>query len=280
MLARIAVILLLSSAVVVMAADEQRALRIAAPKAGEEAPKGFIKPGAKNLVPNGDFEAGTDTPAGWQSVDGLSSFWVADEGPEHGKVIKFDTDVLQSQAYDWWVKIADGARPGDAPRKLPTVEPKYDTLAGLDGVWFWSDFIPVEKGKAYWLTLDVKGPPLFAWLIGYAEKGDSSFGADAAAFQEVLKSHRTGQAPDTTRKREVFAHKYVWQGQLAAGGSAGWKTYSRRNKPFRPTSVTPNVRFVRVMIYPFWPPGEYRVDNVRLVEYDEPAKPQGPDQGK
>jgi hypothetical protein len=28
------------------------------------------------------------------------------------------------------------------------------------------------------------------------------------------------------------------------------------------------VKYVRVLLYPFWPPGEYFVDNVRLVEYD------------
>ncbi len=272
---RIAAILF-GGAVVVLAADEKKSLRPAAPKAGEEVSREFIDPKAKNLIPNGDFEAGTDTPTGWQSVDGLSSFWVQDSDPAHGKIIKFDTDVLQSQGYDWWVKIANGSRPGDAPAKKPTVEPKYDTLAGLDGVWYWSDFIPVEKGKAYWLTLDVKGPPILVWLVGYPDKGDASFGADEAAFQEVLISQRTGKAPDTSRKREVFVHKYVWKGQLAAGGSPTWKTYSRRNKPFRPTSATPKVRYVRVMIYPFWPPGEYAVDNVRLVEFDDSASREAP----
>ncbi len=267
------VAILLSASAVVMAADAKKPLRPAGPKAGEEVPKGFLKPGAKNLVPNGDFETGTVSPAGWQTVDGLSTFWVVDPDPAHGKVIRFDTDILQSQGYDWWVKIADGASAADAPAKQPTVEPKYDTLAAFDGVWFWSDFIPVEKGKAYWLTLDVKGPPLLAWLVGYPEKGDTSFGADAAAFQEVLVSKRSGRPADTSRKRELFVHKYVWKGQLAAGGSAEWKTYSRRNKPFRPTSVTPNVRYVRVMIFPFWPPGEYRLDNVRLLEYEEPTTP-------
>lgn len=272
MVARIAAIVL-SSAMVVMAADGKKLPRTGAPGPGQEAPKGLIKPGAKNLIPNGDFEAGTDSPTGWQSVDGLTSFWVRDPDPAHGKAIKFDTDVLQSQGYDWWVKIASGAMPGDAPRKQGTVEPKYDTLAGLDGVWYWSDFIPVEKGKAYWLTVDVKGPPILVWLVGYPEKGSTAFGADSAAFQEVLASRKSGRAPDATRKREVFVHNYVWKGQLAAGGSDGWKTYSRRNKPFRPTSVTPKVKYVRVMVYPFWPPGEYLLDNVRLVEYDEAGGP-------
>src|ERR1700676_4229271 len=70
-----------------------------------------------NLIPNGDFEAGDDTPTGWQTVDGLTTFWVKDDDPKHGKAIKFDTDVLQSQGYDWWVKIAKGAVAKDAPMK-------------------------------------------------------------------------------------------------------------------------------------------------------------------
>src|SRR5438874_747691 len=39
--------------------------------------------GEKNLVANGDFEKGMGTPVGWQTVDGLTSFWVKDEDPAH-----------------------------------------------------------------------------------------------------------------------------------------------------------------------------------------------------
>src|SRR5205085_11696393 len=38
-----------------------------------------------NLLPNGGFESGDDSPAAWQSIDGLSSFWVDDQDPNHGK---------------------------------------------------------------------------------------------------------------------------------------------------------------------------------------------------
>jgi hypothetical protein len=224
---------------------------------------------AKNLIPNGDFEAGDGTPTGWQTVDGLTTFWVKDDDPKHGRVIQFDTDVYQTQGYDWWVKIAKGASPKDAPKKTPTVGDKYDTLAGLDGVWFWSDFIPVEKDKVYWLTMDVKGPALLAWLVGYPKKESTAFGADAAAFQEVLQEKVTGRPKDAKRGFEGFIHKYVWKGQLAAGGADEWKTYSRRGKPFRPTANTPDVKFVRVVILPTWPPATYYVDNVRLVEVED-----------
>jgi hypothetical protein len=231
-------------------------------------------PKGENLVSNGDFETGKTTPTGWQTVDGLASFWVKDDDPAHGKVLKFDTDVLQSQAYDWWVKIADGAAPDDAPKKQPTVEPKYDTIAGLDGAWFWSDPIPVEKGKAYWLTLDVKGPGIMAWLVGYPEKPSTAFGADEGAFVEYQKMKKTGEPSSQKRGRDPFIHNYVWRGQLATKSAETWTTFSRREKPFRPTANTPNVKYVRVLIYPFWPPGIYYVDNVRLVEVlDETPRP-------
>src|SRR5262245_21286131 len=86
----------------------------------------------KNLVPNGDFEEGEVTPKGWQTVDGLSTFYAKDADPKRGKVIKMDTDITQEQAYDWWIKIVKGASPKDAPKKIPSKDPnKYDTLAGL-----------------------------------------------------------------------------------------------------------------------------------------------------
>jgi hypothetical protein len=242
-------------------------LLAAAPKPPDKPPS-EAKPAAKNLIPNGDFEKGKTTPDGWQTIDGLTSFWVKDTDPAHGRVIKFDTDILQSQGYEWWAKIAKGASPKDAPKKLPTVEPKFDTLAGNDGVFFWSDPIPIKRGKAYWLTLDVKGPSLLVWLVGYPEKPDTSFGADMAAFQESFKEQTTGKPAPNKRNRDPFIHKYVWKAQLTAGGSDQWKTYSRREKPFRPTANTPNVRFVRVFILPYWPPDTYYVDNVKLVEWD------------
>ena len=224
---------------------------------------------AVNLIPNGDFESGEITPTGWQSVDGLSSFWVDDEDPAHGKVLKIDTDILQSQGYEQWARIAAGGSPADAPAKLPTVEPKYDTLAGLDGVWFWSDPIKIERGKSYWLTIDAKGPGMLAWLVGYPDEPDTSFGADAAAFQGYLQKER-GEFKNE-RGRKAFIHKYVWKGQMAFGGSVDqWKTYSRRQKPFRPTHNTPTVKYVRVMLYPFWPPAIYKIDNVRLTEVESP----------
>jgi hypothetical protein len=225
----------------------------------------------KNLVPNGDFEDGTNTPTGWQVVDGLTTFWVKDDDPKRGKVIKFDTDVYQTQGYEWWAKIAKGAKAKDAPKKIPTVGDKYDTLAGLDGVWYWSDFIPIEKGKAYWFTIEVKSTPdVMAWLVGYEKKESTDFGADAGAFQEYLK----GKTFDKTKRNfEGFINKYTWRGQLngryAKPLANGWKRWTRKKMPFRPTKMRPKVRFVRVLILPYWPPGVCYIDNVRVTEVED-----------
>ncbi len=222
-----------------------------------------------NLLPNGGFEEGEGSPAHWQQIDGLATFWVEDEDPARGKVLKLDTDVLQSQAYAWWKEILAGAKPDEAPKKLATQEPKYDTLAGLDGVWYYSDYIPIERGKLYWLSIDAKGPPLKVWLLGYPEKPDNTFGADQGAWREYLEES-SGRAARQERGHEMFIHKYIWKGRLETGGSETWQTYSRRAKPFAPTKNTPRVRYVRVLIYAYWPPATYYVDNVTLTEYRPP----------
>lgn len=236
------------------------------------------KPG-KNLIPNGDFEtpaAEKDTPAHWQQVDGLTTFWIDDPDKKRGKIIKFDTDVLQSQGYEWWGQIATGKkRAKDAPKKLPTTEPKYDTLAGLDGVWYWSDFVPIEKGKAYWLTLDYKGTPdVMAWLVGYEKKESNAFGADAYAFQEYLKEKVLKKPLDRKRNFEGMISTYVYRAQLNQRYSKalpdGWRRLTRDAMPMTPTKKTPKVKFVRVLVFPFWPPGEWYLDNVRLVEVPNP----------
>jgi hypothetical protein len=259
------------------------ALNLAFLTAPAEEAKDKSKPAEKkelpNLIPNGDFEKGKDSPEGWQQVDGLTTFWVDDPDKKRGKVIKIDTDVLQDQGYAWWLKIAKGGKPKDAPKKLPTTPPKYDTLAGLDGVWYWSDFIPIKKGQAYWLTIDIKAgdtketPDVMAWLVGYEKKESTAFGADANAFQEYLKEKTSGKPLDRKRNFESFINKYTWRGQLNARYAKplenGWKRWTRDKMPMRPTKARPKVRFARVLILPYWPPGEVYIDNVRLTEYDD-----------
>ncbi len=253
----------------------------------------------KNLLPNGDFEKGTRTPDHWQTVDGLTTFWVTDPDPKRGKCIKFDTDVLQSQGYEWWSKfaIAESQQavlrlwgypwwadlipqpdPKQAPRKLPTTPPKYDTIAAFDGVWFWSDYVEIEKEKSYWLSLDAKGAGMMVWLVGYPEKYPVAFGSEAKALQGYIREQTLPKNEPMKRGHSAIIARYIYRGQLMIPPSSDWQTFSRREKPFRPTAVTPTVRYVRVLVLPFWPPGEYYLDNVRLVEIPDPNYPASRDE--
>ena len=105
-----------------------------------------------NLLPNGDFSNGKTTPLSWQTIDGLSTYWVNDQDPQHGKVLKFDSDVLQSQAYQWWNKIAQGASPLQAPRKLPTTPPIMPATKNrlIASEWRLASKRPITEAPTWW----------------------------------------------------------------------------------------------------------------------------------
>ena len=154
-------------------------------------------------------------------------------------MIKVDTDVYQREGYAWWAKIATGCEGQGCPEEDPDRRRQVRHAGRADGVWYWSDFIPVEKGKSYWLTIDVKNKPdVMAWLVGYEKKESTDFGADANAFQEYLKEKKTGKPADRGRLFESFINKYTWRGQLnmryAKSLENGWKRMTRKEMPFRP----------------------------------------------
>ena len=144
----------------------------------------------KNLLANGDFEQGRGTPAHWQRVDNLTTFW--DKLSKNGRGLLVDTDVLDAQAVGWWQRLAKGADFQKPPQKKPTRPPKYDTIGGTYGVHFISDPLPVKRGVAYRLSADVKGrttdfffPKVF--VKGYAPFGATEFeGQDREIYRMYL----------------------------------------------------------------------------------------------
>ncbi len=80
----------------------------------------------------------------------------------------------------------------------------------------------MEKGKAYWLTIDAKGPgEIMVWLVGYPDKPGTAFGADAAAFQEALKEKDSGKPTPQKRGREPFIHNYRLERPTQDGAHQG-----------------------------------------------------------
>ena len=238
--------------------------------------------GELNLIRNGGFDLpnqSADGPAHWQAVDNLVWQWAKDpKASTRGKVLRIDTDVLQSQAYAWWVKryLRDAAASG-APKKQPTVPPKYDTVAGLDGGFYWSHYIPVKPDGAYKVYVDAKGPSSKVFIRGYEKKLPLSFADESPAVQGHFRKARGDPQNDAKGRPVRYRLRYQYQTWFAVGGSDQWKTYTHI-KPRHPNSreITENVRWIRITLYPYWPPGQYWYDNVRVVEVEpdkEQAKP-------
>ena len=189
-----------------------------------------------NIVPNGDFEKGAERPDGWMDVDNMVVFYVTDD-PGHGKVMKFDTDVLLGDYEAWKARRERGAPLSDAPAKTPPTDPGYDTVGGTTGAPYRSDFFPVDPSKAYRLTFEMKGPAgAKVFVKGYAKV--------AGELREV------GNAYKACRRKSP---------------SGEWETFTRT---FHPARWSPNrpIEALKVQLFAYWPRGTYYFDDVRIQE--------------
>ena len=203
------------------------------------------------LVPNGGFEKGTKSPAGWDRVDGLTTFWSG--GGVEGKCLKINTDVYHDEWVAWRKKHAGGASAEEAPDPTPTKGPKYDTVAGIYGVKYDSKPIPVTPGRAYKVSVRYKGkstdfffPKLF--IRGWAEVAGE--------------------------KRVVYD---AYLALRCVEGSGEWKRGVRIVEI--PTDTQARVEYVVLKIYAYWPPGTYYFDNVSMKRVAPGTKIPGPTGG-
>ena len=190
------------------------------------------------LVPNGGFETGGKSPDGWQRIDGLTTFWT-DEG-QTGKGIQINTDVDEGQWRQWQERFKAGAGADEAPRPIPTVEPKYNTVAASYGVAYDSDPIPVRSGKAYKVSLNYRGP-------------------GGEFFFPKLFIRGYGKVEGEMR--------VVYDAYLALRSKTGGKAWEWNVRIVEiPTDPVAPVEFVRLKLYAYWPPATYLFDNVSMKE--------------
>ena len=190
------------------------------------------------LVRNGGFEAGDRTPDAWQRIDGLTTFWV--HGGPTGKCLKIVTDVYHDQWVEWEKKYKEGATADQAPKARPTSGDKYDTVAGIYGVAYDSDPIPVTPGKTYKVSLSYRGdttdfffPKLFirGWGTVEGEK------------------------------------RVLYDAYLALRSKSGGKEWESNVRLVTiPTDLKAKIEFVKLKIYAYWPPGTFYFDNVSMQE--------------
>jgi len=190
------------------------------------------------LARNGGFEEGDKSPTGWQRIDGLTTFWPG--AGQTGNGLKIVTDVYHDQWVEWQKKYKAGASAAEAPKAAPTAGAKYDTVAGLYGVAFDSDPIPVRPGKAYKVSVSYKG------------KSDDFF---------FPKLFIRGWGDVGGEKREVY-DAYLALRCKTAGKE--WESNVRIVEI--PTDTKAPVEYVKLKLYAYWPPGTFFFDNVSMKE--------------
>jgi TolB-like protein len=197
------------------------------------------------LVKNGGFETGAKSPDNWQRIDGLTTFWPA-EG-RAGKGLKIVTDVYHDQWVEWQKQYKAGASADKAPAAAQTSGNKYDTVAGIYGVAYDSDPIPVAPGKSYKVSISYKGksddfffPKLF--IRGWARVGDED--------------------------------RVVYDAYLALRCATGGKEWESNVRIIDvPKDTQSPVKYVKLKIYAYWPPGTFYFDDVSMKECQpRPAK--------
>jgi len=205
----------------------------------------------QELVANGGFEQGGKSPAGWDRIDGLTTFW--SKGGASGKCLKINTDVYHDEWVAWRKKHSGGARAEDAPTPTPTKGPKYNTVAGIYGVKYDSKPIPVTPGRAYKVSIRYKGrstdfffPKLF--IRGWGEVAGE--------------------------KRVVYD---AYLALRCVEGSGKWKRGVRILEI--PADTQAPVEYVVLKIYAYWPPGTYYFDDVSMKRVAPGTKIPGPTGG-
>jgi len=227
-----------------------------------------------NLIRNGSFESGRYWPYGWQATDGLTTFWTTG-GTDGKRCLRIFTDVLDAQwkQRDEQVRAAlraaalrAGGDPQSLPRnpvppppeRIPTSPPYYDTVAGLHGVRYRSDFVPCKPGAIYRFSIDAR--------------------AEAKGAPKVFIKGFFDQKVET-RDGVRVVRRNAYRAPMTLDPCDGrWRRYARLFHPSRSKSTLGGKplksEYLQVQIYAYWKPGSYYFDNVRLeiVGYEKPPK--------
>lgn len=185
----------------------------------------------ENLIKNGSFDEGERAAAHWETANGLTTFFMTEEG--RGRIVKMDTSVDRQQALAWHKAFAtDPTLP--PPAKVPIAADSYGSIGGNEGVMLDSELIDCVPGQDYRLTADFKGAGKpFVWIKGFLWHPARKTWVDG--YQTRLEPARV--SPDA------------------------WSTFSIG---FNPTVRSPRIQKFKVRLYAYWPNGLYYFDNIRV----------------
>ena len=230
------------------------------------APKGRSQ--SRNLVPNPGFEQGQNgKPAHWTFENPLTQSWQS--GGVDGRFLRFDTDVYLCE-----VRKAT-AKPEAQAQKNPTSGNKHNTVAGTEGVRSWSEAIRVKPGQHYLLQVDAKGPEgtPFVYLKGFRklEAKDAARHGSLRFFRRNPGGPAFSLLVGGTEKRQPVAGDYLqtYRARLVCHlpGDGKWRRFHRTLK--LKTRKNYRAEVVLLMLYAYWPAGQYSFDNVVLRPISE-----------
>jgi hypothetical protein len=189
---------------------------------------------AGDVLTNGDFETADPTnslkPAGWDRVDGLGVQWTQAPDAAHGRAIRMDTRLSEQAMQAQWIKTG-------LTNLWNIPKPEKNAIAETYGLSLYSAAMPVKPGQTYRITFDFKGHGGGAkvWVRGYGNF-----------------------AGEKRRRWETFVDCQ------SKGG--GWTTQSQI---FHPTKFRKEVTEMKVMLFAYYPAGEYWFDNIRIEPMEE-----------
>lgn len=258
-----------------------------------------------NLLDNGSFEKGRHWPYNWDPVDGLGSFWVK-EGTHGKRCIRLYTDVLDTQWIEWNEKVMgkydrlkeQAKKKGkafsqyplpEAPAKIPTHPPYYDTVGGIHGIHYRSRMVKVRPGAIYRVSLDARVSPCGTPKVftkGFrperqriiATDGDKTFYLDSVKETDAAPAPRRRRGKKS-EVRYIELMRNTGRAPMSLHGCGKeWKRFARTFHPAKWTTTRDDkpifTEYLQVQIYAYWPVGNYFFDNVKLeiVGYDEPPE--------
>jgi hypothetical protein len=214
-----------------------------------------------NLIKNGSFEEGRYWPYGWDPADGLGTFWRDDGGSQGRRYVRLFTTVLEEQWLPWnekILKVVQEAAKGGAqalpndPRPAPpaprlSTPPYYDSVGGLHGIHYRSDFIPCTPGAVYRFRVDAR----------------SEGGTPKVFVKGFFDQQRRTDQGLVVLKRNAYKLQFPLD-----GCGPQWKRFATEFHPaqskttFDGKPIQP--QWLRVEIYAYWPVGNYDFDNVAI----------------
>ena len=233
---------------------------------------------------NGRFEQGRK---GWDHPDNVATFLLpAPAG--RGRVLKITTDLKRAPWMEYRRKLRFGLADPSKPPKIGR-DSSFASVAGMEGVDYVSEWIDAAPGQRYWLLADMKGKTAGIFFPKVFVKGYLDYSARATALPEASLidrklTPRAFAALTAARRKKIIAEdtkkhperyrRECFRWYLACRNEENvWKHYAA---PLPPRGGLPkNVEWLRIIVYAYWPPGDYYFDNVLLYKDPRQKAPLG-----